>query len=113
MIPVGVEIFVARRRIDLRSSFDRLSGIVREAMGRDPRGRAMFVFFGRRGDAMKVLFHDGTGFCIFYKRLDRGAFRVPGDEDDPAEHVTLEAHELDALLDGIDVVKRRPRRVLQ
>jgi transposase len=62
---------------------------------------------------IKVLFHDGTGFCIFYKRLDRGAFRVPGDEDDPAEHVTLEAHELDALLDGIDVVKRRPRRVLQ
>ena len=112
MIPIGVEIFVARKPIDLRSSFERLSGIVREAIGRDPRGRAMFVFFGRRRDAIKVLFHDGSGFCIFYKRLDRGVFRVPGDEDDPAEHITLEAHELDALLDGIDVEKRPPRRVL-
>ncbi len=75
MIPIGVEIFVARKPIDLRSSFERLSGIVREAIGRDPRGRAMFVFFGRRRDAIKVLFHDGSGFCIFYKRLDRGVCR--------------------------------------
>ncbi len=109
MIPLGVEIFVARKTIDLHSSFDRLSGIVREAIGRDPRGRAMFVFFGRRRDAIKVLFHDGSGFCIFYKRLDRGSFRMPGDDDDPSEHITLEPHELDALLDGIDVTKRLPR----
>lgn len=110
MIPLGVEIFVARKPIDMRSSFDRLSGIVREEIGRDPRGRAMFVFFGRRRNAVKVMFFDGSGFCIFYKRLDRGVFQIPGDEDDPSEHITLEAHALDALLDGIDVEKQAPRR---
>ncbi len=112
MIPVGVEIFVARRPVDLRSSFDRLCGVVREEIGRDPRGRAMFVFFGRRRNALKLLFFDGTGFCIFYKRLDRGVFRVPGDDDDPAEHVTLEQHELDALLDGVEVERGARRRKL-
>ena len=83
MIPSGVEIFVGLEPIDLRWSFDRLSGLVEERVGRTARGGALFVFFGKRRSALKVFFFDGSGLCIFYKRLDRGTFRLP--EPEPAE----------------------------
>jgi len=69
MIPRGVEIFVGVAPIDLRWSFDRLSGIATERIGRSARSGALFVFFGKRRDAIKVLFFDGSGLCQFYKRL--------------------------------------------
>ena len=69
MIPHGVEIFVGLDPIDLRWSFDRLAGIVAERIGREARSGALFVFFGKRRDAMKILFFDGSGLCSFYKRL--------------------------------------------
>src|SRR4051812_16817967 len=69
MIPSGVEIFVGLQPIDLRWGFDRIAGAVEERIARKPRGGALFVFFGKRRDAVKILFHDGTGFCLFYKRL--------------------------------------------
>ena len=110
MIPHGVEIFVALDSIDLRWSFDRLSGMAVERMGRDARSGALFVFFGKRRDAMKVLFCDGTGMCIFYKRLDRGTFRLP---DAPLGTTTVEIEEsaLDDLLDGIDLERKVQKRV--
>jgi transposase len=107
MIPSGVEIFVALEPIDLRYSFDRLSGIAKEQIGYDARGGALFVFFGRRRDALKILFFDGTGMCQFYKRLDRGTFRVPSAEGD-ARHVEVDDEALEALLDGIEV-EENPR----
>jgi hypothetical protein len=69
MIPVGVAIYVALEPIDLRFSFDRLSGLAKERVGYDARSGAMFIFYGRRRDALKVLFFDGSGMCVFYKRL--------------------------------------------
>ncbi len=69
MIPHGVEVFLGLEPIDLRWGFDRLAGTVAERIGRDARCRALFVFFGRRRDAINVLFFDGTGMCLFYKRL--------------------------------------------
>lgn len=111
MIPDGVEIFVGLEPIDLRWGFDRLAGIVEERIARKPRGGALFVFFGKRHDALKVLFHDGTGFCLFYKRLDRGTFRVPVPLEDGAVSVVIEDRVLDDLLEGIDV-EAKPRRKL-
>ena len=114
MIPRGVEIFVGAEPIDLRWSFDRLSGIASERIGREPRSGALFVFFGKRRDALKVLFFDGTGMCLFYKRLDKGTFRLPEVEKD-ATSVAVDERALDDLLDGIDVEakasQRRPVRV--
>jgi transposase len=114
MIPRGVEIFVGVEAIDLRWSFDRLSGIAGERIGREARSGALFVFFGKRREAIKVLFFDGTGLCLFYKRLDKGTFRLPPIDGD-ATSVAIEESALDDLLDGIDVeVKppsRRPARV--
>ena len=68
MIPIGVDIFVGLAPIDLRWGFDRLAGVVQEEIGRMPRGGALFVFFGKRRTAMKVLFFDGTGLCVFYNQ---------------------------------------------
>lgn len=102
MIPHGVEIFVGLDPIDLRWSFDRLAGVVTERIGREARCGALFVFFGKRRDAIKVLFCDGTGMCVFYKRLDRGTFRLPEAMDDTMS-VAIDERVLDDLLDGIDV----------
>jgi transposase len=105
MIPVGVAIYVALEPIDLRYSFDRLSGLAKERVGYDARSGAMFIFYGRRRDALKVLFFDGSGMCIFYKRLDRGTYRIPEPTTEGDSHVEVDDATLDALLDGIDVDK--------
>lgn len=111
MIPHGVEVFVGLDPIDLRWSFDRLAGIVTERIGREARCGALFVFFGKRRDAMKVLFCDGTGMFLFYKRLDRGTFRLP-DAPDGATSFAIDERALDDLLDGIDVQAKKPKAVV-
>lgn len=103
MIPSGVEIFVGLEPIDLRWGFERLSGIALEKIGREVRCGALFVFFGRRRTALKVLFFDGTGLCLFYKRLDRGTFRLPEARVEGEVTVEIDERELDDLLDGICV----------
>lgn len=77
MIPQGVEIYVATEPVDMRFGFERLGGLVREKMKREPRSRALFVFFGKRRQSVKVLTWDGTGTVLIYKRLDRGLFEIP------------------------------------
>jgi len=110
MIPSGVEIYVALEPVDMRLSFDRLSGIAKEQVGYEARSGALFVFFGRRRDALKVLFFDGSGMCQFYKRLDRGTFQVPEATSPSARHVEVDDATLEALLDGIDVDAKPPGR---
>ena len=113
MIPRGVEIFVALDPIDMRWGFDRLCGVVTERLGRSARAGALFVFFGRRRTAVKVLFCDRTGVCVFYKRLDANTFRIPGAviEGDIARLIDEGA--FDDLIDGIDIepASRSRRRV--
>jgi transposase len=115
MIPHGVDVFVALDTIDLRWSFDRLGALVADRLGRELRGGALFVFFGRRRDAVKVLFADDTGLCLFYKRLDRGTFRLPEPAREGELVVAIEERALDDLLDGIDLAptatKPRARRM--
>lgn len=106
MIPHGVDVFVSLDPINLAYSFDRLAGLVNEQMGRSARDAALFIFFNRRRTALKALFADNTGLCIFYKRLDRGCFPLPQPVDD-GRVVELSERELDDLLDGIEVEARR------
>ena len=117
MIPSGVEIFVSLDPIDLRWGFDRLAGIAEERLGRRARSGALFVFFGKRRTAIKVLFADASGFCLFYKRLDSGTFRMPEPLEEGAKSMVVDERELDDLLDGIAVenatarVRAVPRRL--
>lgn len=110
MIPSGVDVYVALEPIDLRYSFDRLAGLAQEQVGYEARCGALFVFFGRRREALKVLFFDGSGLCVFYKRLDRSTFRVPEAPTASSRYVTIDDAMLEALLDGIDVEAAPPSR---
>jgi len=110
MIPHGVEVFVGLDPIDLRWGFERLSGVITEKLGRSSRSGAMFVFFGKRRTALKILFFDGGGLCVFYKRLDRGTFRIPGPADEGAAVLTIGERELEDLLDGVDLEPDISRR---
>jgi transposase len=79
MIPVasGVQVWLASGHTDMRKGFDGLALLVQETLKRNPHGGHLFVFRGRRGGLIKVLWHDGQGMCLFAKRLERGRFVWP------------------------------------
>jgi transposase len=108
-LPPTVQIFVAVEPADLRKSFDGLSALV-EQVGYNPLSGHLFVFRNRRGDRVKILFWDRSGFCLWYKRLEKGCFRFPAGD---GTYVELEAAELALLLEGIELAgaRRRPRFV--
>lgn len=103
MIPAGVQVFVALEPVDMRFGFERLSGMVRERMGYEPRSGALFVFVGRRRQLVKILFADATGLCVFAKRLDQGVFSLPAASATDSSHIEIDETTLDALLDGLDL----------
>jgi len=114
MIPRGVEVFVALDPIDLRWGFDRLCGVVTERLGRSARAGALFVFFGRRRTAVKVLFCDRTGVCVFYKRLDAHTFRIPEPAIEGDVARLIDENAFDDLIDGLEIEstsRSRRRRV--
>lgn len=103
MIPSGVQIFVCVDPVDMRLGFERLSGLVGERTGYAARGGALFVFLGRRRETVKILYFDGTGICLFHKRLDRGTFALPASIAPGATHVEVDDATFEALLDGIEI----------
>ncbi|UVO35672.1 IS66 family insertion sequence element accessory protein TnpB [Bradyrhizobium arachidis] len=76
-----------------------LATLVRESMGADPFSGAVYVFRAKRADRIKLVFWDGTGLCLFAKRLEDGIFRWPKIEDGV---MRLSAAQLSALLEGLD-----------
>ena len=73
-VPSGARVWLAAGHTDMRKGFDGLALMVQETLRRDPHGGHLFVFRGRRGGLIKVLWHDGQGMCLFAKRLERGRF---------------------------------------
>jgi len=110
MIRWPATVFVATNPIDLRLSFDRLAGIVRDQFGADPKGEALFVFHNRARTHLKILWHDRRGYCVLYKRLDRGTYRIPLAIPVGAARVSISLRELDLLLEGIDAKLVREAR---
>ena len=100
-LPPSVQIWLAREPVDLRKGFDGLGAIVRNKWEKDLFAGHLFVFLGKRMDRCKVLLWDRGGMAIYYKRLERGRFRVPKLALD-ATHVSIDATQLAMLLDGID-----------
>jgi len=108
-LPPSVRIYLAVGQVDMRRGHDGLAAIVRGQWKIDLYCGHLFVFLGRRADRCKILFWDRGGFVLYYKRLERGRFRLPASSE--ATSVTIDATELAMLLDGIDVVSvKRPRR---
>jgi transposase len=98
-VPTGTRVWLATGHTDMRKGFDGLALLVQEVLKRDPHGGHLFVFRGRRGDRIKVIWHDGQGACLFTKRLERGRFLWPSPADGT---VTISAAQLGYLLSGID-----------
>jgi transposase len=119
MIPVppksslngAVRVWLAAGRTDMRRGMNGLSLQVQETLGRDPFAGDLFVFRGRRGDMIKILWHDGLGISLYAKRLERGRFIWPLVSDGS---VSISASQLAYMLDGIDwrnpVYTFRPQR---
>src|SRR5215207_5896896 len=98
-VPTGVRVWLATGHTDMRKGFDGLALLVQETLRRDPHCGHLFVFRGRRGDLLKVLWHDGQGLCLYAKRLERGRFLWPSPADGV---VTITPAQLGYLLEGID-----------
>jgi transposase len=111
MIRFPAVLLVATEPVNLHLSFDRLAGIVREHLGGDPRSETLVVFHNRRRTHVKLLWHDGRGYLILYKRIDRGRYRIPLAIPPDARSVTVSRRELEILLEGID--KQAVRRVVR
>jgi transposase len=95
-VPTGVRVWLATGHTDMRKGFDGLALLVQETLKRDPHCGHLFVFRGRRGDLIKVLWHDGQGLCLYAKRLERGRFLWPSPADGA---VTITLAQLGYLLD--------------
>src|SRR5215208_4438843 len=91
------QVWLASGATDMRRGFDGLALLVQETLKRDPHCGHLFVFRGKRGGLVKILWHDGQGMCLFAKRLDRGRFVWPRTE---GEAVTITPAQLGYLLEG-------------
>ena len=98
--PTGaVRVLVATKPVDFRKGAEGLAALVRETMQTDPFSGAVYVFRAKRADRVKLIYWDGTGVCLFAKRLEDGKFRWPKAQDGV---MRLSAAELSALLEGLD-----------
>ena len=98
-IPSNVRVWLATGHTDMRRGFPSLALLVQESLKRDPHAGDLYVFRGRRGDLLKIIWHDGRGSCLFTKRLERGHFLWPSMADGV---VTISIAQLSYLLSGID-----------
>jgi transposase len=105
MIPANTRIWIVAGATDMRRGFMSLSGLVQTVLDQNPLSGNVYVFRGRRGDLVKILFHDGEGLCLFQKRLDRGRFVWPQADSGT---VSLTRAQLSMLCEGIDW--RQPAR---
>ena len=92
--------------VDMRKSFNGLVALVQGVLEEDPLSGWLYVFFNRRGNYMKLVTWDRTGYCLFAKRLERGRFRLPSGES--KQEISEQAFCL--ILDGIVLGKRREMR---
>lgn len=103
--PANTRIWIAAGVTDMRRGFTGLSAAVQTKLEQDPLSGHVFVFRGRRGDLIKILWFNGDGLCLFAKRLERGRFIWPKAESGT---VSLTKAQLSMLYEGIDW--RRPVR---
>ena len=92
---------------DMRRGFDRLAQAVKAELGEDPRSGVLFVFVGRRGDRLKILWWDTTGYAVLYKRLHQATTRAPKPAEPSQRTVEINVKRLAVMMRG---EARTPRR---
>ena len=98
-VPSGVRVWLATGHTDMRKGWASLALQVQEVLSQDPHSGNLCLFRGRRGDLIKVIWHDGQGSCLFMKRLERGRFIWPSLADGV---IHISAAQMGYLLEGID-----------
>ena len=113
--PPTVRIYLCAGSTDMRKGFDSLASLVESSLALDPLSGHLFVFRSRRGDRVKVLWWDRDGYCLWYKRLEKGSFRFPAAATAGAANgVEVKAADLMMILDGVDLGSvRRQRRYVR
>ena len=106
-VPSGVRVLIATRPVDFRKGMDGLAAVVKEHLRVDPFTGVIYVFRAKRADRVKLIMWDGTGLCLFAKRLEQGTFRWPKIEDGV---MRLTPSQLSALLEGLDWTRVRAVR---
>ena len=99
-------IYLHREAVDFRKSINGLSVLVEQAMQHSPFDEALFVFCNRARDKLKVLYWDKTGFCLWYKRLDKDKFKWPRRWDGAV--IELSTEQMGWLLRGFDITCMQP-----
>lgn len=102
-----IRIFVGVEPVDMRGSFDALAGAVRR-LGLDPTDGHLYLFFNRRRRLCKMVYFDGSGYCLFSKRLEKGTFELPAVRSGQ-DRVVVDAAMLSSLLSGIELSAKRRR----
>lgn len=98
-LPTGVRVWIAAGHTDMRRGMQSLALQVQEALKLDPHAGDLYVFRGRSGSLIKILWHDGIGMSLYAKRLERGRFIWPSIT---AGVVSISSSQLACMLDGID-----------
>ena len=101
----AVRVFAYPEPVDLRKGYDGLFGLVKTGLGRDPLSGDLFLFSSKRRSGCKVLVWDGSGLCIFQKRLARGCFAKLWRDDDQVLRLTQS--ELALFIEGCTLIDRR------
>jgi transposase len=97
MIRDNVRVWLATAPLDMRRGFDRLAEHVRTILAQDPLCGHLFVFGSRSGQRLKILWWDNDGYCIYYKRLEKGTFQFPSSKE---KSIALSSAQLLKLLSG-------------
>lgn len=104
-----VRVFLCTTPIKMHYSFDRLMGLAQEIFDQDPVSGHLFLFLNRNRDRMKILFWDHDGFCIWYKRLERGTFQILSTTNNE-QGIELNYSQLVKLVGGLDLKTGRRRK---
>ena len=105
--PPSVRVFVCLYPVDMRRSFDGLAAEAEHVMRQDPLSGHLFVFRGRRGDRVKIIYWDRDGYALWYKRLEAGVVKFP---EGKAASREVSAAELACILEGLDLSQARRRK---
>ena len=105
-----VEIYLYRDNVDIRKSINGLMVVVEDEMKLSPFNDALFVFCNRGRDKIKVLYWDETGFCLWYKRLEKDKFKWPGRSNQST--LNLSETQWNWLLSGLDLTKMNTHQPL-
>ena len=102
-----VDVFAYAEPVDMRKSFDTLAVLVKRELGCDLLGGSLFLFVAKNRKRAKVLYFDGTGMCLFAKRLEKGRF-APVFDRTRSRSVKLTLTELAQFIEGSDAIGRSP-----